>query len=99
MVFSLILALVLDGFSCFFHCLFEAVFLMIFLSFLDRSLNSANPQIIEFSLVLLGYFALGTFRRRSNFGPSSDEFRDHFHIDFPLIFMTFSGSNSALIFS
>ena len=67
MVFGFILGLFLDDFSCFFHCLFEAVFLMNFYSFLDRSLNCVNPKIIDFSLVLIGYFALGTFRRRSIF--------------------------------
>ena len=70
-----------------------------FYSFLDRSSNFANPKNIEISLVLLGYFALGTFRRRSIFGPISDEFRDHFHTDFSLIFTTFSASNLALIFA
>ena len=78
MVLGSILAPFLDDFSCFFHGLFEAVFLMFFFSFLDRSLNSANPKIIEFSLVLLGYFALGTFHS----GPICDEIRDHFQIDF-----------------
>ena len=67
MVFGSIWDLFLDDFSCFFHCLFEAVFLMIFYSFLDRSLNCVNPEIIEISLVLIGYFALGTIRRRSTF--------------------------------
>ena len=97
MDFGSILRLFFHDFSCFFHCLFEAVFLMNFNSFLDRYLNCANPEIIEISLALIGYFALGTFRRRSIFGPISDEFRDHFRIDFSLIFMTFSASNSALI--
>ena len=66
-VFGSILAPFFNGFSCLFHCLFEVVFLMICFSFLDRSLNCANPKIIDFSLVLIGYFALGTFRRRSIF--------------------------------
>ena len=74
--------LIFKWFSCFFHCLFEAVFLMFFFSFLDRSLNSANPKIIEISLVLLSYFALDTFRRRSIFGRISDEFWYHFRVDF-----------------
>ena len=46
-----------NDFSCFCHYLFEAVFLMIVYSFLDRSLNCVNPEIIEISLVLIGYFA------------------------------------------
>ena len=46
-VFGSILAPFFNGFSCLFHCLFEAVFLMICFSFLDRSLNCANPKIIE----------------------------------------------------
>ena len=75
------------------------VFFMFFFSFLDRSLNSANPKIIEMSSALLGYFALGTFSRRSIFGPISDEFRYYFHIGFLLMFMTFSASNLALFFS
>ena len=65
MVFCSILSLFLDDVSCFFHCLFEAVFLMICYSFLGRSLNWANPKIIDLSLALICYFALGTFRRRS----------------------------------
>ena len=67
MDFGSILSLFFNEFSCFFHCLFEAVFLMNFNSFLDRSLNCVNPKIIDFSLVLIGYSALGTFRRRSLF--------------------------------
>ena len=47
---------------------------MFFSSFLDRSLNCVNPEIIEFSLVLIGYFALGTFRRRSLFRSISINF-------------------------
>ena len=99
MVFGSILASFLDEFSCFFHGLFEAVFLMICLRFLDRSQTSANPKIIEISMVLLAYFALGTFHRRSIFGSICDEFQCHFRIDFSLIFMTFSASNLALIFA
>ena len=56
-----------NDFSCFCHCLFEAVFLMMFYSFLDRSLNCVNLKIIDCSLVLIGYVALATFRRRSIF--------------------------------
>ena len=67
MDFDSILDRFFNDFSCFFHYLFEAVFLMIFYSFLDRSLNCVNPKIIDFSLVLMGYFAFGTFRRRSIF--------------------------------
>ena len=87
-----------NDFSCFCRYLFEAVFLMNFYSFLDRSLNCVNPKIIEISLVLIHYFALGTFRRRSIFGPISYEFRDNFRIDFSLIFMIFSASNLASFF-
>ncbi len=99
MDFGSILSLFFHDFSCFFHCLFEAVFLMIFNSFLDRSLNCVNPEIIEISLVLISYFALGTFRRRSLFRSISYQFRYHFRIDFSSIFMTFSVSISASIFS
>ena len=67
MDFDSILDRFFNDFSCFFHYLFEAVFLMIFYSFLDRSLNCVNPKIIEISLVLIHYFALGTFRRRPIF--------------------------------
>ena len=49
--FWLMLAPFFDDFSCFVHCLFEAVFLMICYSFLGRSLNWANPKIIDLSLV------------------------------------------------
>ena len=67
MVFGSILAQLFDDFSCLFHCIFETGFLMIFYSFFDRALNCANPKIIDLSLVLICYFALGTFRRRSIF--------------------------------
>ena len=72
---------------------------MNFYSFLDRSLNCGNPKIIEISLVLLHYFALGTFRRRPVFEAISNKFRDRFRIDFSSIFMTFAASNSASIFA
>ena len=75
MDFDSILDCFFNDFSCFFHYLFEAVFLMIFYSFLGRSLNCGNPKIIDFSLVLIGYFALGTFRRRSIFRKISDKFQ------------------------
>ena len=65
MDFDSILDRFFNDFSCFFHYLFEVVFLMIFYSFLDRSLNCVNPKIIEISLVLIHYFALGTFGRQS----------------------------------
>ena len=64
MVLGLILAPFFNDLLCFFYCLFEAVFLMCFYSFLGRSLNCANPKITDVSLVLIRYFALGTFRRR-----------------------------------
>ena len=99
LVFGSISAPFFDDFSCFVHCFFEAVFLIYFYSFLDRSLNSANHKIIEISFVLICYFALGTFRRRSIFRPISDEFRDRFRIDFSSIFMTFSASNLVFIFA
>ena len=67
MVFGSICGLFLKDFSCFFHCLFETVFLMVFIDFLNRSLNRVNSEIIEFSLALIGYLALGTFRRQSIF--------------------------------
>ena len=86
MLFGSILGLFFDDFSCFFHCLFEAVFLMIFYSFLGRSLNWANPKNLDFSLVFIGYFALGTFRRRSIFRKISDKFQTIF----ALIFHQFS---------
>ena len=89
MDFDSILNSFFNDFSCFFHYLFEAVFLMIFYSFLDRSLNCVNPKIIEISLVLIHYFALGTSNRRSIFRLISDEFRDRFRIDFSLFFMIF----------
>ena len=78
MLFGLILGQFVDEFSCFFHCLFEAVFLMILYSFLGRSLNWANPKNLDFSLVFIGYFALGTFRRRSIFRKISDKFQTSF---------------------
>ena len=82
MIFGFILGLhVLMSFHVFFFA-FSRLFFGCCFSFLDRSLNYANPKIIEISLVLLGYFALDTFRRRSIFGQISDEFRYHFHIDF-----------------
>ena len=90
MVLGLILAPFFNDFLCFVYCLFEVVFLMFFYSFLGRSLNCANPKIIDFSLVLIGYFALGTFRRRSTFRSISCQFRANFRIDFSSIFMTFS---------
>ena len=89
MVFGSILGVFLIDFSCFFHCCLEVVFLMFFISFLDRSLNFANPKIIDFSLVLIHYFAVGTSNRRSSFRLISDEFRDRFRIDFSSIFMIF----------
>ena len=67
MVFGSILSPFVNELSGFVHCLFEAVVLMIFKSFLDRYLNCVNPEIIEFSFVLICYFALGTFRKRSLF--------------------------------
>ena len=48
MVFGSILGVFLIDFSCFVHCCLEGVFLMFFISFLDRSLNFANPKIIDF---------------------------------------------------
>ena len=56
-----------DDFSMFFASLFRDHLLMIFLFFPNRFLNRANPKIIEISLVLIGYSALGTFRKRSIF--------------------------------
>ena len=82
MVFGFILGLFWDDFSCFFHCLFEAVVLMIFYSFLGRSLNWANPKNLDLSLVSIGYFALGTFRRRSIFRKISDKFQIIFASNF-----------------
>ena len=82
MVFGSILAPFIDDFSCFFHCLFETVFLMSFYSFLGRSLNWANPKNLDFSLVFIGYFALGTFRRRSIFRKISDTFQTIFALIF-----------------
>ena len=74
MLFGSILGQFFDDFSCFVHCLFEAVFLMILYSFLGRSLNWANPKNLHFSLVFIGYFALGTFHRRAIFRKISDKF-------------------------
>ena len=99
MLFGSILAPFFNVFYCFFHCLFETVLWTCFFSFLDRSLNCANPKIIEKSLVLIHYFALGAFRRRPVFEAISNKFRDRFRIDFSLIFMTFAASNSASIFA
>ena len=82
MVFGSIGDLFFNDLSCFVHCLFEAVFLMIVSSFLGRSLNWANPKNLDFSLVFICYFALGSFRRRSIFRKMSDKFREHFCIDF-----------------
>ena len=82
MVFGSILVPFFDDFSCFVHCLFEAVFLMFFYSFLGRSLNWANPKNLDFSLVFIGYFALGTFRRRSIFRKMSDKFQTIFASNF-----------------
>ena len=87
--FSTIFGLFFNDFSCFVRCLFEVVFLMIFYGIFDRSLNCVNPEIIEISLVFIGYFALGTFCRRSIFRQIFRQFRDHFRIDFSSIFMTF----------
>ena len=75
MLFGSILDPFVDDVSCFFHCLFETVFLMFFYSFLGRSLNRANPKNLDLSLVFIGYFALGTFRRRSIFRKISDKFQ------------------------
>ena len=99
MVFGSILGGFLIDCSCFFHCRFEAFLKMFFIRFLDRSLNFANPKIIDFSLVLIHYFAVGTSNRRSNFRLISDEFRDRFRIDFSSICMTFSVPNLASNFS
>jgi len=87
--FSTIFGLFFNDFSCFVRCFFEVVFLMIFYGIFDRSLNCVNPKIIEISLVFIGYFALGTFCRRSIFRQIFRQFRDHFRIDFSSIFMTF----------
>jgi len=87
--FSTIFGLFFNDFSCFVRCLFEVVFLMIFYGIFDRSLDCVNLKIIEISLVFIGYFALGTFCRRSIFRQISCQFRDHFRIDFSSIFMTF----------
>ena len=86
MDFTSIFGRFFNDFSCFFHYLFEAVFLMIFYSFLGRSLNWANPKNLDFSLVFMRYFALGTFRRRAIFRKTSDKFQTIF----ALIFHQFS---------
>ena len=82
MLFGSMLGPFFNDFSCFVHCLFEAVFLMMFYSFLGRSLNWANPKNLELSLVFIGYFALGTFRRLSTFRKMSDKFQTIFASNF-----------------
>ena len=67
MVFGSIWGLFFNDFSCFVRRLFEVVFLMIVYGIVDRSLNCVNLEIIEIPLVFIGYFALGTFCRRSIF--------------------------------
>ena len=63
-----------------------------------EKLETIGPPL-EISLVFIGYFALGTFRRRSLFRWISYQFRYHFRIIFSSIFMTFSASIFASIFS
>ena len=66
MFFGLILGSCFDDLFYVFVIAFSRQFLlMIFYSFLGRSLNCANLKIIEISLVLIHYFALGTFGRQS----------------------------------
>ena len=50
----------------FISLLFRACFLELFLLFFDCFPNCAKPKNIENSLVLIQYFALGTFRKRTN---------------------------------
>ena len=90
--------LIFNDSSCFRSLPFRGCFFMIFYSFPDRALNCVNPEIIEIPLVLICYFALGTFRTRSIFRQISISCRVHFRIVFSSIFMIFSRSNLALIF-
>ena len=73
----------------FFRCWFEIVFLWFVHCFSNWFLNCTNLKIIENSLVLIHYFALGTFRRRWIFEAISDKCWDCFRIDFSLVFMFF----------
>ena len=63
MIFGSIFGHFFNDFSMFFASLFRGIFFTIFLFFSNWILSRANPKIIEISLVLIGYSALGTFRK------------------------------------
>ena len=82
----------------FISLLFRACFLELFLLFFDCFPNCAKPKNIENSLVLIQYFALGTFRKRTKKIKKQCKNSSSFGIDFSSKIMTFSGSKSAWIF-
>ena len=82
----------------FISLLFRACFLELFLLFFDCFPNCAKPKNIENPLVLIQYFALGTFRKRTKKIKKICKNSSSFGIDFSSKIMTFSGSKSAWIF-
>ena len=82
----------------FISLLFRACFLELFLLFFDCFPNCAKPKNIENSLVLIQYFALGTFRKRTKKIKKQCKNSSSCCIDFSSKIMTFSGSKSAWIF-
>ena len=84
--------------SCLFHCFRRACFLELFLLFFDCFPNCAKPKNIENTLVLIHYFALGTFRKRTKKIKKQCQNSSSCCIDFSSKIMTFSGSKSAWIF-
>ena len=82
----------------FISLLFQSCFLELFLLFFDCVPNCAKPKNTENSLVLIQYFALGTFRKRTKNIKNICKNSSCFYIDFSSKIMTFSGSKSAWIF-
>ena len=84
-----------------FHVLslpFRAGVLHWFLLFFDCFPNCGKPKNIEKPLVLIQYFALGTFRKRTKKIKKQCKNSSSFCIDFSSKILTFSGSKSAWIF-
>ena len=82
----------------FISLLFRACFLEFVILFFDCFPNCAKPKNIENPLVLIHYFALGTFRKRTKKLKKQCKNSSSFCIDFSSKIMTFSGSKSAWIF-
>ena len=71
-----------DDFPMFFASHVWDVFVMFFWSFPNRFLNRANHEIIKNPLVLIGLFALGTFRTLPIFQRISIQKTSNFRMDF-----------------